>query len=65
MRAACANVYLATGRWPRTLALDAEMKKGAILIGREDAGQSLEAVGEVVWRSGPMVAVRVKGSGGR
>jgi 4-amino-4-deoxy-L-arabinose transferase-like glycosyltransferase len=59
MRAACANVYLATGRWPRTVS-DAT-PRGAIVIGRQELGAAGEVDGKVVWRSGPMYAVERAG----
>ncbi len=58
----CANVYLHTGRWPRTVA-DGESRPaaGALRLYRDEVVPDGSSVGEEVWRSGPMFVVRVGG----
>jgi hypothetical protein len=56
-----ANVYLHTGRWPRTVADGAnEMPAGSLRLYRDEVVPDGSSVGEEVWRSGPMFVVRAR-----
>lgn len=61
MMPTCANVYLHTGRWPRTVAAGAsEIPAGSLRLYRDEVVPDGSSLGDKVWRSGPMFVVRVR-----
>lgn len=56
----CANVYLFTGRWPRTIGDSRTPPAGAIVLYRDEVDSKPAAHEVEFWRNGPMFAVRTE-----